>query len=126
MQQLVKLVRAESLMMLLTATLPPTRENELWDRMVFMAEEVKLFRASTTPRNVRYVVRRHRYRGLGDDQELIGQCVQRLLGRCLTGKIVVHYNSVAKVEALAGELGCEAYHHGAEEKSRKLEEFRHG
>src|SRR5206468_1182950 len=41
-------------MVLLTATLPPTKEGEVWRRMNFLKEEVRLFRARTRRRNIRY------------------------------------------------------------------------
>jgi superfamily II DNA helicase RecQ len=126
MQQLGRLVRAESPMVLLTATLPPSGEKELWVRMGFVREEVKLFRAVTTRKNVRYVVKRRQYRSLAEEEDFIVQCVQRKLRQYPTGKIVVYCNSVAKVKALAEELGCEGYHHHAEEKARKLDEFQQG
>lgn len=43
-------------MMLLTATLPPSKEKKLWRRMSFDETKVLLFRTSTVRSNVRYQV----------------------------------------------------------------------
>ena len=56
MQQLGKLVAAETQMVLLTATLPPSEEDELFRRMHFERDQVKMFRARTTRTNVAYRV----------------------------------------------------------------------
>ena len=56
MQQLGKLVAAETQMVMLTATLPPSEEEELFGRMHFNQEQVKMFRARTTRTNVAYKV----------------------------------------------------------------------
>ncbi|GME30610.1 conserved hypothetical protein, partial [Neofusicoccum parvum] len=56
LQQLGKLMAAETQMVLLTATLPPSKEAELWRRMGWTAAEVVVFRAATTRRNVSYQV----------------------------------------------------------------------
>jgi hypothetical protein len=58
MQQLGKLVTVETQMVLLTATLPPSEEQELYRRMHFQSDRVKMFRARTTRTNVAYRVAR--------------------------------------------------------------------
>jgi hypothetical protein len=45
-------MRVESLMVLLMATLPPSKEKELWVQIRFIREEVKLFQAMITRKNV--------------------------------------------------------------------------
>lgn len=63
MQQLGKPVAAETQMVLLTATLPPSEEDELFQRMHFEPGQVEMFRADTARTNVAYrVVRVGRYR----------------------------------------------------------------
>ncbi|TKA25363.1 hypothetical protein B0A49_13552, partial [Cryomyces minteri] len=56
LQQLGKLMMAETQMVLLTATLPPSEEEELWRRMCYEKEQVKVFRARTARVNVGYRV----------------------------------------------------------------------
>jgi hypothetical protein len=43
-------------MLLLTATLPPTEEQTLFDRMYWRRAEVRLIRASTVRKNIEYSV----------------------------------------------------------------------
>jgi superfamily II DNA helicase RecQ len=56
MQQLGRLVAAETQIVMLTATLPPSEEDELFRRMHFERDQVKIFRARTTRSNVAYQV----------------------------------------------------------------------
>ena len=56
LQQLGKLAFAETQMVLLTATLPPTDEDDLFDRMYWRREEVRLIRGSTVRTNIQYSV----------------------------------------------------------------------
>jgi superfamily II DNA helicase RecQ len=56
MQQLGRLVAAETQMVMLTATLPPREEDELFQRMHFDREQVKIFQARTTQTNIAYQV----------------------------------------------------------------------
>ena len=54
LQRLGRLVGAEVQMVLLTATLPPSQEPELWRRMFFNEGQVQLFRESTSRSNIAY------------------------------------------------------------------------
>jgi hypothetical protein len=56
MQQLSRLVAAETQIVMLTATLPLSEEGELFRRMYFDLEQVKMFRAPTAQTNVAYRV----------------------------------------------------------------------
>lgn len=56
MQQLGRLVGAGTQMVMLTATLPPSEEDELFRRMYFDREQVTLLRARTTRTNIAYKV----------------------------------------------------------------------
>jgi hypothetical protein len=56
MQQLGRLVAAETQIVMLRATLPPHEEDELFRRMHFDLEHVKTFRALTARTNVAYRV----------------------------------------------------------------------
>jgi superfamily II DNA helicase RecQ len=56
MQQLGRLVAAETQMVLLTATLLPSKEDELFRQMHFQLDQVKMFRALTARTNIAYSV----------------------------------------------------------------------
>jgi hypothetical protein len=56
MQQLSRLVAAETQIVMLTATLPLSKEGELFCCMHFNLEQVKMFRAPTAQTNVAYYV----------------------------------------------------------------------
>jgi superfamily II DNA helicase RecQ len=51
-----KLVATETQIIMLTATLPPSEEDELFRRMHFHLEQIKMFRAPTARTNVAYRV----------------------------------------------------------------------
>jgi len=56
LQQLGQLAMAETQMVLLTATLPPSLEEELFQRMFWQRDEVTLIRGSTVRPNIAYSV----------------------------------------------------------------------
>jgi superfamily II DNA helicase RecQ len=126
MQQLGELCGVGVQMVLLTATLPPSKEAELWKRMDFCAEEVRLFRAITRRRNVRYAVQEIEGQDAAEKQEAVVQLVHQKMTVYPQGKTVVYCNSVNKVKALAEALGCDGYYHDAEDKEEKLQSFMQG
>ncbi|KAH7010562.1 P-loop containing nucleoside triphosphate hydrolase protein, partial [Macrophomina phaseolina] len=131
LQQLGKLMAAETQIVLLTATLPPSREEKLWRRMGWGAEEVVVFRAPTVRRNVGYRVVKLEGRGGKKEQEKrIEEMVEGVLGALAEGKVVVYCNTITKVEGLvgAGLFQCEAFHSriAGGRKREILEDFRAG
>ena len=56
MMQLGKLIMVEVQIIMLTATLPPDEENELFSRMYITRDEAYIFRSNTTRTNVQYKV----------------------------------------------------------------------
>ena len=54
MQQLGRLVAAETQIFMLTATLPPSEEDELFRRLHFDTEQIEMFKAPTARTNVAY------------------------------------------------------------------------
>jgi superfamily II DNA helicase RecQ len=131
MQQLGQLMTAESQMILLTATLPPTKEAELQRRMGWAEREMKIFRAPTVRRNVRYRVvdgggKYSRQR----EREVMGRLVESVLTESDDGKVVVYCNSRTKVDDLAsaGLFCCEAFHSKVKDGRKKeiLEDFQSG
>lgn len=125
MQQLGKLVAAGTQMVLLTATLPPTEKEELYRRMHFQREQVKMFRASTARTNVRYrVIKVGGARRRRDEREgAVLAIVKKKIKRLGAGKLVVYANTVGKVKRIAEELGCDAYYHDATGKASMLQDF---
>ena len=127
MQQLGKLVAAETQMVLLSATLPPTEEDELFRRMHFTRDQVKMHRAPTTRTNVAYrVVRVGRVVKKKELEAMVAGVVAQKGRKFKTGKIVIYGNSVPKVKALAARLGCNAYYHDAVGKAEILADFMAG
>ncbi|OAL43671.1 P-loop containing nucleoside triphosphate hydrolase protein, partial [Pyrenochaeta sp. DS3sAY3a] len=117
----------ETQMVLLTATLPPSEEDNLFRRMHFDRDEVKIFRAATTRINISYRViqigKEVRKRAV---EWITSRMMQQKIGRYRTGKIVIYGNSVAKVKRLAQGLGFYAYYYDAAGKASMLEEFMAG
>ncbi len=124
MQQLGDLVNVEAQMILLTATLPLSKEKELWRRMNFKETKVTLFRARTVRKNVKYQVVKVKGDGREEEEGFVVQMIQRVMRGYAEGKTVVYCNSVRKVKELAEALNCEVYYHDAEQKDEKLKEFR--
>ncbi|CAN9283890.1 unnamed protein product [Alternaria alternata] len=127
MQKLGKLASAETQMVMLTATLPPSEEDELFRRMYVEREQVDLFRAGTARTNVAYrVIRVGKAAKKKEVEEMVLGMVRQKLRKHKTGKVVVYSNSVPKVKELAKKLDCHAYHHKAVGKASMLEEFAAG
>jgi superfamily II DNA helicase RecQ len=102
MQQLGRLVAAETQMVMLTATLPPSEEDELFRRMYVERDQVELFRAATARTNIAYqVIRVDKAAKKKELEETVLTVVRRKLRKHKTGKVIVYSNSVAKAKALA-------------------------
>lgn len=131
LQQLGKLAFAETQMVLLTATLPPSEEDELFRRMYWRREEVTLIRASTVRPNIEYSV----VDGPAEQTKRIEQ-VSALVGGVLKdasqpeGKAVVMCESKPEIKAIveAGWFPCEPFHADMAEdrKEEVLDDFRSG
>jgi RecQ family ATP-dependent DNA helicase len=127
MQKLGKLAAAETQMVMLTATLPPSEEDELFRRMYVERDQVELFRAETARTNVAYqVIRVGKAAKKKEVEAMVLSMLRQKLRKYKAGKIVVYSNSVPKVKELAKKLGCHAYHHHAVGKTSMLDEFTAG
>ena len=131
LQELGGLASAETQMILLTATLPPTEEDKLFERMYWRREEVHMIRASTVRRNIQYsVVDGGATPSDRDDhlEEIVGE-VLRDAGQP-EGKVVIMCESKPKVREIveAGLFPCEMFHADLPEatKEETLNEFRAG
>ena len=111
LQQLGRLIWAETQMILLTATLRPRQEMELYGRIGFVRDEVRMFRSGTSHANIRYRI----VRGMNSGRHQIEFLTGMLRSRA-SGKMIVYSNTVSKVQRLAQALDCGAYHHHATDK----------
>lgn len=131
LQQLGKLAFAETQMVLLTATLPPTDEDELFRRMHWERDEVRLIRASTVRPNIEYSI----VDGPSEPSKRFEQ-VSRLVDQVLKdpsqpeGKAVIMYESKPEIEAIvaAACFPCDPFHADMPEgrKEEVLDDFRCG
>jgi superfamily II DNA/RNA helicase len=127
MQQLGRLVAAETQIVMLTATLPPSEEDELFQRMHFSREQVKIFRARTTRTNVAYrVVAVEEALRKEEVEAVVVKIARRKVRQHQAGKVVIYGNSVTKVKKLAEQLACNAYYHDAVGKASMLADFMAG
>jgi hypothetical protein len=87
--------------------LPPSEEGELFRRMHFNPQQVKIFRAPTARTNVAYrVVKVGQQAKKQEVEATMLAIVRQKLKKYKASKLVVYSNLVAKVKALAEKLGC--------------------
>lgn len=129
MRRLGELIQARTQLVFLTATLPPTLEQALFERIGHAREAVRLFRAPTTRSNIRYLVWRPEVpvrRGPPDawiDSEIVQAGIRWLIQTINRGKTVIYANVVSQVVALAEQIGCEAYTSQAVDRTGILARF---
>ena len=131
LQQMGVLGSAETQMVLLTATLPPTEQGRLFERMYWKPEEVRMIRASTVRQNIQYSVIDGGQTAAERDTQ-----VEEMVGGVLRdanqpeGKVVIMCESKPKVRRVveAGLFPCEMFHADLpdETKEETLNEFRAG
>jgi superfamily II DNA helicase RecQ len=127
MQRLGKLAAAKTQIVMLTATLPLSEEDELFWRMYVERDQVALFWAETARTNVAYqVLRVGKTAKKKEVEEIVLRIVRQKMRKHKTGKLVVYGNSVLKVKELAKQLGCDAYHYKAVGKASMLQAFAAG
>ena len=131
LQELGRLAIAETQMVLLTATLPPSTEATLFERMYWRREEVTLIRGSTVRPNIAYSVIDGADSVEGRHAQL-AQIVTEVLAdpSHAEGKIAVMCESVRGVKRIseAGLFPCEPYYAEMSDGAREevLDEFRRG
>lgn len=121
LQRLGELLVAETQMVMLSATLPPSEEEEFFRCMMIPSAQVTRFRAPTTRKNVRYLVAASEGGNGGrrtiEADERVVRLVEQKLIQYPSGKIIVYGNSVGRVKEMAAALGCEAYYRDVDNKS---------
>jgi helicase-like protein len=130
LQQLGRLMTARTQMVLLTATLPPSLEDRLWQRMRWSREQVSVFRGRTSRTNVAYRIWRpmvergfegpHRW----IQMDHVASFIRDRIRRSRAGRTIVYAPVVAHVTTMAEILGCEAYYHDQLDKAGVLDRFR--
>jgi superfamily II DNA helicase RecQ len=123
LQQLRELNGMGIQMMLLTATLPPTKEEEVWRKMKFLGKKMKLFRARTRRRNIRYRLKDVNGYKAEEKEAAVMRSIKRKLREYQQDKMMIYYYSVDKMKALAAALGYENYYHDVENREGRLERF---
>jgi superfamily II DNA helicase RecQ len=91
--------------------------------MKFLGEKMKLFRARTRQRNIRYRLKDVNGYKAEEKEAAVMRSIKRKLREYQQDKMVVYYYSVDKVKALAAALGCESYYHDVEDREGRLERF---
>ncbi|KAH5044352.1 hypothetical protein HBI73_251750 [Parastagonospora nodorum] len=106
---LSRLLRAETQMVYLTATLQPREEQVFLDVMGLPPkQELAWFRGQTTRKNIRYRVVEY---DVGEEEEAVVELVEGLKRKYpLPGQIIVYCGTVARTMQLAEALGAVSYH----------------
>ncbi|KAL4971177.1 P-loop containing nucleoside triphosphate hydrolase protein [Aspergillus desertorum] len=133
MARLGRLVSAQTQMVFLTATLPPTEEATFLHRIKHRANEVSIYRARTSRRNVAYRVfrpvlprgvPREPHQWLTTDAVL--DFIRERIRQARAGRVIVYANIKSQVEALSRELGCEPYHSEVLDRTGVMQWFQAG
>ncbi|CEL11232.1 hypothetical protein ASPCAL14335 [Aspergillus calidoustus] len=132
MAQLGQLVRARTQMVYLTATFPPQMEGEFSRRIHYPRDQIYIYRARTSRRNVAYRVWRP---AVGSspyqwqqDPGIIAFMQARIqqARRAGGGKVVIYANAIRQVQAMAEIFWGEAYHSQQVDRAGVLERFIQG
>ncbi|KAL4934738.1 hypothetical protein BDV06DRAFT_229585 [Aspergillus oleicola] len=117
MARLGRLVSAQTQLVFLTATLPPTSEAMFLHRIKHQASEVGIYRARTSRRNVAYrVFRPILPHGVPREPHQwfttpgVLDFIRERIHQARTGRVIVYANIKSQVEAISRELACEPYH----------------
>lgn len=128
LQKLGEVSKAGVQVVMLTATLPPTKEAEFFRRAWISREQVRVHREETSRQNIGY--RRFWYRSthVADREHERRQFLKKEAARARAegGVMIVYSNAVDTAVEVAEELGCRAYHNKADEKDDILNELTAG
>src|SRR5579862_514407 len=117
LQKLRKVVEFAVQLVLLTATLPISKESELLS--MISIEAPVMFREHTTRHSIAYAVQRCQ-------AEHMDEVVMQLVGRQEYGRVIVYGGRVEYCRKLADMLNCKAYFAEAIEKTEALKEWIEG
>ena len=124
LRELGELNRAQVQIVMLTATLPPEEEGEFMKRMWIQPKDVRIFRESTSRRNIRYCTYSLREKTSRKQEEEVRRLIESKQAMLQEGeKMVVYSNQVEDCKGLAESFGCEAYFHNAEDKGGTFQRF---
>src|SRR5436309_3473959 len=124
LQKLQKLIQFTVQMVLLTATLPPSKESELREMMCL--EAPLMIRDLTSRPNIAYDIRT--CSGTEDKRdEMVVELVRQRMEQYTNGEgIIVYGGSVDHCKSLAEKLGCQAYYAAREDKNEVLQDWLDG
>jgi superfamily II DNA or RNA helicase len=129
LQRLGQLAQGETQMLLLTATLPPCQQNDLFVRMSWLPADVHLIRARTTRPNLRYAVIEGGPTTV-THRAALTQIVQSTRQARPQSKILIICQSIAHIQQIvqSGLFPCHAYYAKLRpiEKQSLLQGFRNG
>jgi superfamily II DNA helicase RecQ len=117
LQKLRKVVEFAVQLVLLTATLPPSKKSELLS--MISIEAPIMFRDKTTRHNIAYSV-------LQCEAKEIDEVVMKIVSRVGDGRVIVYGGRVEYCKKLAEMLSCEAYFAEAEKKTEALQAWIEG
>jgi superfamily II DNA helicase RecQ len=115
--QLYQFSRTEVPLLFLTATLPPSRESDFWQRLTLSRVPHHIFRTATLRSNIRYTVT-----PLSTMAEII-QRIKQIIQQISIGRIIIYSLDVQTVEQIADVLNVVRYHSRYEKKEDALQQF---
>ncbi|KAJ5443111.1 hypothetical protein N7445_004862 [Penicillium cf. griseofulvum] len=131
-RKLSQLTNTNAQLVLLTATLPPSAEHQLWKRLHCTRENISLYRDRTSRHNVAYRVWRPLIkRGFESMSQWIQMdCVARFIHQRVQvgfpGRTIVYCSTITHTRTMAGLLGCEGFFAEQADRAGILERFRGG
>lgn len=126
LRQLGRLNHARTQMVLLTATLPPTLEPSLLQRMEYQTDQVRVLRDRTGRPNVAYRVWRVPGGLMWFTRAPVLAFIRERIQRAGRGKVIIYANAIRQVRELAQILQCEAYYSQQIDKPSILQRFTQG
>ncbi|KAG9191444.1 hypothetical protein G6011_09532 [Alternaria panax] len=116
------LVKAETQLVYLTATMRPRDEGEFIALMGLPAKkECQWFRGQTTRKNVKYQIQRYDQKEEDEDEVLVQLVEEKKRQYPMPGQIIVYCDTVAKTVRLAKLLDCVCYHRQVGSRGEKAE-----
>jgi superfamily II DNA or RNA helicase len=118
--QLHQLSRTEVPLVFLSATLPPSRESDFWQRLTLSRVPHHIFRTTTLRSNLRYSVTSL------PSMSVVIQRAKSIIAQTPVGRIIVYGLDVRTVEQLADLFEAVRYHSRYAKKEDALQQFMSG